>query len=78
MLILWLIIILLLLIISGLVFAILYMIKKATYLTKNEKQYLDFAVDIYINYAEELNIVVEDKHEKIVQELEKIRKKHFI
>ena len=78
MLILWLIIILLLLIIAGLVFVILYIIKKTTYLTKNEKQYLDFVVDIYINYAEELDIVVEDKHEKIVQELEKIRKKHFI
>jgi len=78
MLILWLIIILLLLIIAGLVFAILYIIKKTTYLTKSEKQYLDFVVDIYINYADELNVVVEDKHEKIVQELEKIKNKYLI
>jgi len=78
MLILWLVIIFLLLSILGLVFALIYIIKKATYLTKNEKQYLDFVIDIYINYASELNVVVEDKHEKIVQELEKIRDKHLI
>ena len=78
MLILWLVIIFLLLSILGLVFVLIYIIKKATYLTKNEKKYLDFVIDIYINYASELNVVVEDKHEKIVQELEKIRDKHLI
>lgn len=72
---LYILIVLLLIIIILLSIAILFLIKKALYLSDKEKEFIFFVMEMYIQYATELNIHSKDKHDKIVDELNKIRKK---
>jgi hypothetical protein len=66
-------------IISNLFLAIAYfiLIKKVTPLSKKEKEFIEFAVNMYIKYAEELEITSPEQHEYIVKELEKIKKRYL-
>ena len=75
--ILWILITLLIVIILLLSIAILYFVKKATYLSKKEKDFINFSIDMYIDYAEELKINSENEHNLIVKELKKIKEKLF-
>jgi hypothetical protein len=50
---------------------------KATYLSEKEKEFLVFAIDMYIEYAEELEIHGADKHQIIVNQLTKIKEKNL-
>ena len=52
-------------------------IRKATYLSEKEKDFIKFAIDMYIDYAKELNIYSEEKHELIVKNLNKIKEKNL-
>jgi len=52
-------------------------VKKATYLSKKQKDFIIFAIDMYIDYAEELDIMAGDKHEIIVENLKEIKEKHL-
>ena len=44
-------------------------------ISEEEKKYIIFAIDMYIDYCEELNIVSKDKHEILVSKLEEIKNK---
>jgi len=50
-------------------------IKKVPYLSKKEKDFIEFAIDMYIQYAEELEISSKEHHDIVVKELEKIKNK---
>ncbi|MFW5847608.1 MAG: hypothetical protein ACOCVF_01635 [bacterium] len=47
-------------------------------MSKKEKEFIAFAIEMYINYAEELDIHSPEQHELIVNELEKIKKRYEI
>lgn len=67
-------ILLLILIILGMTIAIILLIKKSTPISKKEKEFIEFAINMYIKYAEELGITSPEQHEYLVKELEKIKK----
>lgn len=52
-------------------------IKRTTLLSKKEKDFLIFAINMYINYAGELDIESPENHEIIVNELKLINEKHL-
>lgn len=64
-------------IIVVLVFILLHVVKKATYLSKKEKEFIEFAIDMYVDYAEELNITDPEQHELIVKNLKKIKEENI-
>ncbi len=55
--------------------AIYLIIKKTTYLSRKEKDFIEFAIDMYVDYAKDLNINSETEHDRIVAELKKIKEK---
>jgi hypothetical protein len=73
----WGIIIFLLIIIGVLSVAVLIIIKKATYLSQKDKDFIIFAIDMYIDYAVELDIHSEYQHELIVKQLKRIKEKYL-
>jgi len=75
--ILWSIIFILILIIFFLSISLYKIIKKATYLSKKEKEFLKFAIDLYIDYSKELNIESPEQHEYIVKELKRIKENNL-
>lgn len=68
------IILLLVIVILILAITIYYVFKRSTYLSEREKEMVNFAIDIYIDYGEELD-VLSDKHDIIVKELNKLKRK---
>ena len=42
-------------------------------MSKKEKEFIIFVIDIYNNYAEELNLNSVEQHEIIIKELNKIK-----
>lgn len=54
-----------------------FLLKKTTYITDKEKEFIIFAIDIFIEHSEDFNITSKDQHEKLVKELEKIKTKYF-
>lgn len=75
--ILWIVIILLIVIVLLLSITLFVVIKKATYLSKKQKEFITFAIDMYIDYSEELNITSEGQHDIIVSNLKEIKEKHI-
>ena len=73
--ILWVLIIILVVIILLLSLTIYFFVKKNIYLSNKEKEFIVFCIDMYINYAEELEINSKNEHSLIVKELEKIKEK---
>ena len=71
----WIILILFTLIILTLSIAIILIIKKATYLSKKNRDLIIFVIDMYIQYGEEIGITSQDKHSALIIELNKIREK---
>lgn len=51
------------------------LIKKSTYLSDKEKNFITFVIDIFAEYGDDLGIQSKDQHEKLVEELNKIKKK---
>lgn len=49
--------------------------KKSTYFSDKEKEYIIFVMDIFKEYGDDLGIQSKDQHEKLVEELEKIKSK---
>lgn len=70
----WVLICGLLLTVIILAFALLYVIRKATYLSRKDKDFIIYAVDIYIDYADELKVSGIEEHNVIVKQLERIKK----
>jgi len=77
MLILYIVIILLVVAIIVLVGTMRILIKKSTYLSDREKEFVTFVIDIFTEYGDDLGIQTKEQHEKLVEELEKIKKKHL-
>ena len=73
----YIIIIFLLIIILFLSIAVFHVVKRATYLSKKQKEFIIFAIDMYIDYAEELDITSSSQHELIVNNLKEIKEKHL-
>lgn len=51
--------------------------KKSTFIPDKDKEFIEFTIDMYIQYAEDLNIHSPQQHKKIVEQLEKIKTKYF-
>ena len=55
--------------------SVYYFIKKSIYLSDKEKEFIIFTMDIFIEYGEDLGIQSKEQHEKLVEELNKIKEK---
>jgi hypothetical protein len=75
--ILYIIILLLIVIIFFLSSGLYLFAKKSTYISDKEKEFIIFVIDIFEQYGDDLGIQSKEQHEKLVEELEKIKKKHF-
>jgi hypothetical protein len=73
--ILYIIIFFLVIIILLLSLSIFYFIKKNIYFSNKEKEFIIFVIDIFKNYGDDLGIQTKEQHEKLVNELEKIKNK---
>jgi hypothetical protein len=51
--------------------------KKSIYFSDKEKEFIIFVIDIFKDYGDDLGIQTKDQHKKLVEELEKIKDKHF-
>lgn len=51
--------------------------RKYKQIDKKDKEFIIFVIDMYIQYAKELNIHSEEQHDKMVEHLELIKKKYF-
>jgi len=72
------IVILFLVVIVGLLALALYLFaKKSTYISDKEKEFIVFVMDIFKEYGDDLGVQSKDQHEKLVEELDKIKKKHL-
>lgn len=74
---LYIVILLLVIVILLLAMALYLFAKKSTYLSNKEKEFIIFVMDIFKEYGDDLGIQSKDQHEKLVEELEKIKKKHL-
>jgi hypothetical protein len=75
MLILYVIIVLLIIIILLLSIGLFFYLKKNIYLSEKEKEFIVFVIDIYEQYSDDLGIQSKEQHKKLVNELNKIKKK---
>lgn len=75
--ILWTVIIFLLIISLFLSITLYLVVKKASYLSRKQKDFIIFAIDMYVDYAEELEITSKTQHETIVENLKEIKEKHI-
>ena len=57
--------------------ALYYFVRKSTYFSDKEKEFIVFVIDIFKDYGDDLGIQSKDQHAKIAEELEKIKKKLF-
>jgi len=77
MVILYILIVLLVVVVILLAMALYVFAKKSIYLSDKEKEFIIFVMDIFKEYGDDLGIQSKDQHEKLVEELEKIKKKHL-
>jgi hypothetical protein len=69
------IIILLVVIVLFLSMTLWFFMKKNIYLSNKEKEFVFFTFFVFEKYGNELGIQSKDEHAKLVEELEKIKKK---
>lgn len=74
---LYIVILLLVIVILLLAIALYLFAKKSTYLSKKEKEFIIFVMDIFKEYGDDLGIQSKDQHKILAEELEKIKKKHL-
>jgi predicted SpoU family rRNA methylase len=55
--------------------ALYYFSKKSIYFSNKEKEFIIFVSDIFKEYGDDLGIQSKEQHKKLVEELEKIKKK---
>jgi hypothetical protein len=77
MIILYILIILLTVIILFLSLALYLFAKRSTYISDKDKEFIVFVIDIFEQYGDDLGIQSIEQHKKLVDELEKIKKKHL-
>jgi len=66
----------LLVIISLLSLTLYVFIRKNVYISDKEKEFIFFVIDIFRDFGSELGIQSKEQHEKLVEELEKIKNKY--
>jgi len=74
---LYILLILLALIVFFLSMAIYHFLKKGAFISEKEKEFIVFVIDIFEQYGDDLGIQSKEQHKKLVDELEKIKRKHF-
>jgi len=77
MIVLYILIILLTVIILFLSLALYLFAKRSTYISDKEKEFIVFVIDIFEEYGDDLGVQSVEQHKKLVNELEKIKKKHL-
>lgn len=77
MIILYILLILLALAVLFLSLAIYYFLKKGAFISDKEKEFIIFVIDIFEQYGDDLGIQSKEQHQKLVEELEKIKKKYL-
>ncbi len=77
MIVLYILIAILILIILLLVLTLYQFARKSIFISDKEKDFIIFVIDIFIEYGDDLGIQSKEQHKKLVQELEKIKKKHL-
>lgn len=77
MIVLYVIIFTLLIIVLFLALALYYFSKKSTYISNKEKEFIIFVIDIFTQYGDDLGIQTKEQHQKLTEELEKIKNKHL-
>jgi len=77
MIILYILLILLALTVLFLSLALYHFAKKSICLSKKEKEYIIFVIDIFEQYFDNDNVQSKEEHKKLVEELEKIKNKHL-
>ena len=75
MVILYILIVLLVVVVILLAMALYMFAKKSIYLSDKEKDFIIFVMDIFSEYGDDLGVQSKDQHEKLVEELEKIKTK---
>lgn len=75
----WSIIVIIILSVSVLLLALAlyHFVRKSTYIPDKDKEFIEFTIDMYVQYAEDLNIHSPKQHKKIVEQLERIKNKYF-
>jgi hypothetical protein len=58
-----------------LVISLYFLVRKTTYFSDKEKEFIVFVIDIFKEYGDDLGIQSKEQHKKLVEELEKIKKK---
>jgi hypothetical protein len=72
---LYIVIVLLAITILLLALALFHFSKKSIYFSNKEKDFVTFVIDIFEQYGDDLGIQSKEQHKKLVEELEKIKKK---
>lgn len=67
----------LLIIILLLSIALVYITKNMVFFTKKEKDFINFTIDVYSDFGEELGVESKEEHDKLVTILKDIQKKHL-
>lgn len=55
--------------------SIYLLVKRNPFFSKKEKEFIIFVIDIFSEYGDDLGIQSKEQHQKLVEELEKIKKK---
>lgn len=71
------IILILVLIVLILALALSFFIKKNIYITDKEKEFIVFTINMYIEHFADLKLTTKEQHDKVCNELKKIKTKHF-
>ena len=77
MIILYILLILLALTVLFLSLAIYYFLKKGAFISDKEKEFIIFVIDIFEQYGDDLGIQSKEQHQKLCEELEKIKNKYL-
>ena len=57
--------------------ALFFFVRKSEYIPDKDKEFIEFTIDMYLQYAEELEINSPKQHKVIVTQLERIKNKYF-
>jgi hypothetical protein len=74
---LYILLILLAVIVLFLSMTIYQFLKKGAFISDKEKEFIIFVIDIFEQYGDDLGVQSKEQHKKLVDELEKIKEKHF-
>lgn len=77
MIVLYILLILLAVIVLFLSMTIYQFLKKGVFISDKEKEFIIFVIDIFEQYGDDLGVQSKEQHKKLVDELEKIKQKHF-